>query len=92
MDRTPKPYDHKWDVHLTAIGAGLQVTCFTNWTTQADSPANYHTHTPFKCKKRVSEKSRDCHNHKPQPLTDTKRKRKQDKTKQAQIELTYKKH
>ena len=30
-------------------------------------------------KKRVREKSRECHNHKPQPFPDTKRKRKQTK-------------
>ena len=29
--------------------------------------------------KQVSEKSRECHNHKPQPFPDTKRKRKQTK-------------
>ena len=27
-------------------------------------------------KKKVTEKSRECHNHKPQPFPDTKRKRK----------------
>ena len=30
--------------------------------------------------KKVREKSRECHNHKPQPIPDTKRKRKQTKT------------
>ena len=36
-------------------------------------------------KKKVREKSRECHNHKPQPIQDTKRKR-TDNTKQAQID------
>ena len=40
--------------------------------------------------KKVREKSRECHNHKPQPILDTKRKRKQ--TKQAQIKQSYEKH
>ena len=35
--------------------------------------------------KKVREKSRECHNHKPQPFPDTK-KRETDKTKQAQVE------
>ena len=35
---------------------------------------------------KIREKSRECHNHKPQPFPDTKRKRKQ--TKQEQIERT----
>ena len=42
--------------------------------------------------RKVTEKSRECHNHKPQPFPDTKRKRKTDNTKQAQIEQTYEKH
>ena len=33
----------------------------------------------FKQKKKVREKSRECHNHKPQPFPDTKRKKKQTK-------------
>ena len=37
--------------------------------------------------KMVREKSRECHNHKLQPILDTKRKRKQ--TKQAHFEPTY---
>ena len=42
-------------------------------------------------KKKVREKSRECHNHKlQQPFPDTKRKR--NKTKQAQIEQTYEKN
>ena len=40
---------------------------------------------------KVREKSRECHNHKPQPFPDTKRKKK-DETKKAQIEKTYEKH
>ena len=43
-------------------------------------------------KTNVREKSREWHNHKPQPFLDTKRKRKKDKIKQAQIEQTYEKH
>ena len=34
---------------------------------------------PTKVQKEVRAKSRDCHNHKPQPILDTKRKRKQTK-------------
>ena len=34
----------------------------------------------FKIAKQLIEKSRDCHNHKPQPTPDTKRKRKMTKT------------
>ena len=47
--------------------------------------------TSFTKLKKVREKSRECHNHKPQPLLDTKRKSKQKKTKQARIEQTYEK-
>ena len=42
--------------------------------------------------KQVREKSRECHNHKPQPFPDTKRKEETEKTKQAQVEQTYEKH
>ena len=41
-------------------------------------------------KKKISEKSRECHNNKPQPFPDTKRKT--DKTKEAQIEQKYVKY
>ena len=34
----------------------------------------------FSFVKKVREKSRECHNHKPQPFPDTKRKRQQTKT------------
>ena len=40
--------------------------------------------------KKVREKSRVCHNHKPQPIPDTEEET--DTTKQAQIEQTYEKH
>ena len=39
--------------------------------------------------KKVREKSRECHNHKPQPFPEEE---KTDKTKQARIEQTYEKH
>ena len=45
--------------------------------------------------KKVREKSRECHNHKPQPFLDIKKKKKReetDKSKQAQIDQTYEKH
>ena len=42
--------------------------------------------------KKVEEKSRECHNHKPQPFPDIKRERKPTNPKQAQIDQTYEKH
>ena len=41
--------------------------------------------------KKVREKSREYHSHKPQPFSDTEEEE-SDKTKQAQIEQTYEKH
>ena len=43
-------------------------------------------------KKKVGEKSRECHNHKPQPFPDTKRKRKPTNPNKQKIEQRYKKH
>ena len=37
------------------------------------------SHVPLYSQEKVREKSRECQNHKPQPLPDTKRKRKQTK-------------
>ena len=41
--------------------------------------------------KKVREKSRECHNQKPQPFPDTEEEE-THKTKQAQIKQTYEKH
>ena len=41
-------------------------------------------------KKKVREKSRECHNHKPQPFLEEEEET--DKSKEAQIEQTYEKH
>ena len=38
------------------------------------------------------EKSRECHNYKPQPIPRLQEEEKTDKSKQAQIEQTYEKH
>ena len=38
------------------------------------------------CHKKVREKSRECHNHKPQPILDTKRKRKQTKPNKCKLD------
>ena len=43
-------------------------------------------------KKKVREKFRVCHNHKPQPFHRHLEEEETDKTKQAQIEQTYEKH
>ena len=43
----------------------------------------------MKYQKKVREKSRECHNHKPQKHQE---KEETDKTKQAQIEQMYEKH
>ena len=44
--------------------------------------------------KKVREKCRECHNHKPQPFPDPKEdpEEETDKSKQAQTEQTYEKH
>ena len=49
---------------------------------------NYYQRPPEWTKK-VKEKSRECHNHKPQLFPEEE---KTDKTKQEQIEQTYEKH
>ena len=41
--------------------------------------------------KKVREKFRECHNHKPKPFPDTKRKRKQTKPNKRNFEQTYEK-
>ena len=43
-------------------------------------------------KKKVREKSRECHNHKPQPFLKPQEEEETDKSKQAQTEQTYEKH
>ena len=65
------------------------------WKNEAHNRTFHSKQICFNTKKKFREKSRECHNHKPQPFPDTKRKRKQtkpNKPKQAQIEQTYKKH
>ena len=42
--------------------------------------------------KKAREKSRECHNHKPQPFPDTLEEEETDRTKQAQIKQTFEKH
>ena len=46
----------------------------------------------FFLKKKVREKSRECHNHKTQPYPDPQEEEETDKSKQAQIEQMYEKH
>ena len=46
----------------------------------------------LKPKANIREKSRECHNHKPQPFADTKRKRKQAKPNKRTSNKRTKKH
>ena len=54
-------------------------------------PASFYIRLRYH-EKKVREKSRECHNHKPQPFSENQEEEETDKSKQAQIDQTYVKH
>ena len=50
----------------------ILVTCYLCWNSGLGSPTRQMALHMKKKKKKVTEKSTECHNHKPQPFPDTK--------------------